>query len=278
MPGTNNQTKESKLDNLKSILESYKSVIVAYSGGVDSTFLCYVANTVLKDKFQAVTAVSETMPEKELSICKEIAKQYGWNHHIIYSNELNNKDFTDNPPDKCAICKEIKFTEILNSIHMYNSTKLLSGDNYDDLNDYRPGLKKAQELGVQTPLIETKITKNDIREFLKEWNIPNYDKPATPCIASRIPYGTEITKKSLKMITSAEAFIKKLGYDIVRVRHHGSLARIEIEQGKILNFISFHSGIVDKHLKELGYTYTTLDLSGYQMGSLNKEINTENGS
>lgn len=278
MPGTKNNTKEHKFSELKRILKEYESVIVAFSGGIDSTFLCYTANEVLKDKFLAITATSETIPPEELKDTKALTKHFGWNHKIISSNELGNEAFTQNPPEKCAICKEIKFKEIIKVAQNNRYKHILSGDNYDDLEDYRPGLKKAHQLGIKTPLIDVKLSKKEIRELSKELNIPNYNKPSTPCMATRIPYGTKIDSKNLKMVSDAELFIKNLGYAVVRVRHHGNLARIELEPGKILNFISFHSGLVDKYLKGLGYTYTALDLRGYRMGSLNEEIKIKNGS
>lgn len=268
---------EPKINKLKEIIKNYKRVIVAYSGGIDSTLLCYLAYEALKEDFLAITCHSEIYPDDELQEAINITKKYNWPHLVITTQELENEDFITNNKDRCGYCKASR-SEIITSIAKekgYNY--ILSGENIDDLNDYRPGIKKAIEAGVKMPFIEAEIGKNEIRSIAKGLNIPNYNKAANPCLATRIPYDIKITTKALKTVNEAEKLIRDLGYQQVRVRHYNDLARIEIEKSKIINFMSFHSDLVNQKLKELGYNYVTIDLQGYRTGSLNEAINKING-
>ncbi len=265
-----------KITNLKKILSSYESAIVAYSGGVDSTLLCYLAKETLGSKFIAITATSEVYPAEEQKEAITIAKDYNWPHKVIPTKEMEDNNFISNTPQKCGYCKEIRFKELLQFARNNGYKHVLSGDNIDDLNDYRPGYQKAKDLGIKSPYIEAGITKSEIRAIAKDLNLPNYNKPASPCLATRIPYGIKITTEALKMVAEAEAFIRYLGYNIVRVRHYDTMAKIEIEKGKIINFVSFHADLVSSRLKEIGYQYTALDLEGYRMGSLNEVLENKN--
>ncbi len=265
-----------KIKHLKDLLSSYKSVIAGYSGGVDSTLLCYYAHEVLKDNFLAITATSETLPPEELAEAKEIAQKYNWNHLIVQTGELNNSLFTNNTPEKCKWCKDIRFQEINKIAKERKIETVIAGDNTNDLKDYRPGFKHAKTLGIKSPLLEAGFSKQDIRNLAKEIGLPNYNKPANPCLASRIPYNIEITPKALQMVYEAEKLLKNIGYKIVRVRHYNNMAKIEIEKDKIIAFVSFHSSLVADKLKQIGYKQTCLDLNGYRMGSLNEDIVVNN--
>ena len=267
---------ENKINELKNILASYKSVVAGYSGGIDSTLLCYYANEVLKNNCLVITAISETLPPEELDEAIKIAKTYNWNHLIIKTDELNNKKFTSNTAEKCKWCKDIRFKALKKIAEEKNVQVIISGDNMDDLNDYRPGFQHGRALGVKSPLIEAGFNKEEIRKLAKEIGLPNYNKPATPCLASRIPYGIKITPESLKKVLEAEKLLNKLGYKIARVRHYNNMAKIEIEKEKIIAFVSFHSSLVAEKLNELGYKHVSLDLEGYRMGSLNEDIKINN--
>lgn len=263
---------DEKINRLKEILKSYKSMIAGFSGGIDSTLLCYYGHKVLKDGFIAITAVSETLSTEELDEAINIAKKYNWSHLVVKTKEMENELFTRNTPEKCKWCKDIRFKELLKLAEERGVNIVAAGDNFDDLKDYRPGFKHAQTMNIKSPLIEAGLNKQEIRAIAKTLGLPNYDKPANPCLASRIPYGITITKEALFMIKESEDFIRSLGYSYVRVRHHNDLARIEIDKNQIVKFVSFHSNSVIEKLKQIGYTYIVLDLQGYRMGSLNEVI------
>lgn len=263
-----------KIENLKDLIKNYTSAIVAYSGGIDSTLLCYFANEVLADKFLAVITTSETLTEEEIQTAMDIAKKYDWPLLKIKSQELEEEIFIQNNADKCKWCKDIKIREIKKIAIDKGFKEIITGDNLDDLKDYRPGFKHAQTLGVKSPFIDANINKQEIRTISKEIGLPNYEKPSTPCLASRIPYGIRITKENLKKVEAAEFFIKSLGYNVVRVRHEENTAKIEIEKEHQAHFTSTHAEIVVEKLKEIGYTYVVLDLQGYKIGNLNKVLKT----
>ncbi len=266
--------KEEKLNNLKKILSNMESVLIAFSGGVDSTFLLKVATDVLGGNVIAVTALSETYSEEEIKDAERRAKEIGVKHLIIETEELKNPKFSENPPERCYYCKKELFSK-LKEIALKEKIKfVLDGSNYDDLDDFRPGMKAAQELGVRAPLKEAKLTKADIRELSKKMGLSTWDKPSLACLASRFPPYVKITEEDLKRIEKAEKFLKSLGFKQVRVRHHFPIARLEFsveDFSKILN--SKKREAIVKKLKELGYLYVTLDLEGYKTGSLNKLIN-----
>lgn len=268
---------EEKVNKLKEIISNYPDLIVGFSGGIDSTLLCYLGHQLLKNNFLAITASSKTLTKEELQETEKLTAKYNWNHLIIETDELENKDFTKNTPDKCKFCKEIRFKKLLEFAQKENFLVVASGDNVDDLADYRPGLKQAHSMGIKSPLIEAGFTKKEIRQLAKDIGLPNYDKPSNPCLASRIPYGIEITIDALNKIDQSENLLQSLGYKIARVRHHNDLARIEIETSKIMDFSLNHSKLVVEKLKQIGYKYVCIDLEGYRTGSLNEGLMKNNG-
>jgi pyridinium-3,5-biscarboxylic acid mononucleotide sulfurtransferase len=221
-----------KLDQLKMLLESYSGAVIGFSGGVDSTFLAWVAHGVLAERVMAVTASSEIFEQDEIKNAGHLAKQIGISHMIILTEELANGKFTANPPQRCYFCKKELFTRLLQIGEKHGLIQVLDGTNFDDRLDrldYRPGMQAAKELGIKSPLLEAELTKEDIRKLSREMGIPNWNKPALPCLASRFPYGEEITREKLSMVKKAEKYLRAKGLDTLRVRHHGNLARIETD-------------------------------------------------
>jgi len=264
---------EKKLADLKRILKSMESVVIAFSGGVDSTFLSKVAFDVLKDKAFAVTATSATYPQAEFEEAKKLAQEIGIRHEVIVSEELDIPEFASNPTNRCYYCKSELFRKLREVADQYGFKYVADGSNLDDLSDYRPGMQAANELKVRSPLKEAQLTKADIRELSKQMNLPTWNKPSFACLASRFPYGSSITREKLTTIDKAEQFLRELGIRQLRVRHHDSIARIEVSKEDMAKFVAdgIRERIVEK-FKELGYTYITLDLGGYRMGSMNEEM------
>lgn len=267
------QTLEQKLVELKQLLESIGSVVIAFSGGVDSTFLSKVAFNVLGDNALAVTATSATYPQAEFKEAKQLAKDIGIRHEIIVSEELDIPEFSSNPPNRCYYCKGELFSKLREIADQHRLTHIADGTNADDVYDHRPGLQAAAEQGVRSPLKESNLTKSDIRELSQRMNLPTWNKPSFACLASRFPYGSTITREKLTIVDEAEQFLRELGIQQFRVRHHDQIARIEISLEDMEKFISdgIREQIVEK-FKELGYTYVTLDLSGYRTGSMNEVL------
>ena len=259
---------QDKIGIVKSILSSMGEVLIAYSGGVDSTLLLKIAKEVLGDKVLAVTARSETYPEEEIEAAVELAKSLGVKHQIIETKELEDERFISNPSDRCYFCKQELFS---NLIKMANGSFVLDGAHFDDLKDHRPGKKAAEELGVRSPLQEAKLTKEEIRAVSRELNLPTWNKPSLACLASRFPYGMRLTRENLKKVAEAERYLKSLGLKQVRVRHHSDSARIEVPKENIPLLFKKHKEIIGK-LKNLGYTYITVDLEGYRSGSMNEVL------
>lgn len=262
-----------KLSKLKQILSKMDSAVIAYSGGVDSTFLAAVAVQILKDKVLAVTGVSQTYPKSELRDAKRFAKFLKIKHLIINTDELRNREFSDNPVNRCYFCKSELFSK-LKKIAAENKIEfVLDGTNFDDSRDYRPGMKAKKELNVRSPLQEAGMTKEDIRKYSRKMRLPSWNKPAYACLSSRFPYGEKITKKKLSKVESAEEYMKKLGFKVLRVRHHNKIARIELKKDEIKRIINndIMSKIANK-FKNLGFLYITLDLEGFRSGSMNKEV------
>lgn len=263
-----------KLENLKNIIKDKGGAVVAFSGGVDSTFLLRVADEVLGDNVIAITANSETYPKRELEEAKLFAKTQGIRHIVIETSELEIAGFADNPPDRCFYCKQELFSK-LTAIAKENGIKyVFDGSNYDDRNDHRPGMRAAKQLGVVSPLKEAQMTKEDIRELSKEYGLSTWNKPSFACLSSRFPYGTKITPDKLVVIGEAEDFIRDLGFRELRVRHHDTIARIEVGKADLERIIPFADEITAR-LKSLGFLYVTLDLSGYKTGSMNYTLSEE---
>ncbi len=244
------------------------SVAVAYSGGTDSAFLLAVARDVLGDRVLALTADSASVPRAEIADARAIAGQLGVRHIILASGELDDPAYRANTPDRCYFCKSHYLTTLLDYAHAHGFAALVDGSNVDDLGDYRPGQQAARERGVRSPLQEAGLTKAEIRALARERGLPNWDKPAAACLASRIPYGTPVTAETLAQIERGEAYLRGLGFRQVRVRHHGAVARLEVEAGDLARAVEHREAIVAA-LREAGFTYVTLDLAGFRSGSMN---------
>jgi len=264
-----------KLEQLKENLSRLESVAVAFSGGVDSTFLLKVARDVLREKVVAVTARSATFPGRELREAVSFAEAVGVRHVVIESEELDIDGFSANPVNRCYLCKKELFSKIIAVAREHGLKRVVEGSNADDPNDYRPGLIAIRELHILSPLKEASLGKDEVRMLSRELGLPTWDKPAYACLSSRIPYGQEITRKKLRAIEEGEQFLLDLGFRQVRVRHHGDIARIEVAASERVRFAD--AALMDKidaAFKARGFAYVALDLKGYRTGSMNEVIDT----
>lgn len=265
--------KDSKIKRLRDVICKMQSVIVAYSGGADSSFLLKVARDTLGDKVLAVIAISPTYTQSELKEAIDFCKKYKIKYLVIKTNELKNPRFAKNPKNRCFYCKDELFSKLKQITRQRKIKYIVDGTNYDDRLDYRPGAAAKKKHGVRSPLQEAKLTKEDIRALSKEMGLATWDKPSLACLASRFPYHARITGKGLTRINAAEEFLRGLGFKQVRVRHYDGLARIELIPDDISRALSTLSRKIVNKFKYLGYNYVTLDLEGYRMGSMNIEIN-----
>lgn len=261
-----------KFKKLLEILKNTESAVLAYSGGVDSTFLLK-AMQLSGMKTLALTAVSEITPYHDVLTAKRVAEELGIYHRIIKTEELSMEEFVKNTPERCFFCKDELFKKLTDIALAEKYMFVLDGSNMDDTFDYRPGRRAAIKYNIRSPLIEAELYKEEIRAISKQNSLPTWDKPSSPCLATRIPYGQRITKEALKRVEMAEEFIKSLGFNEIRVRDHGCIARIEVEKDKIeLLLIPEKRKIISETLKSLGYTFIALDLDGYRTGSMNRLI------
>ncbi|OGW40116.1 MAG: TIGR00268 family protein [Nitrospirae bacterium GWC2_56_14] len=266
-------TSEQKWDRLRELLREMKLAVLAYSGGVDSSLLLRAASEVMGPHLIAVTAVSETYPQGELEAAQAFVRSLGVTHRIIHTRELDNEQFAQNPPERCFHCKNELFQKLAHLASTEGIPFILDGSNTDDLNDHRPGRRAAEAFSVRSPLVEAGIDKAEVRRLASLLNLPQWDKPSLACLSSRIPYGTRITRDILDRVQQAENFLHGLGFRQVRVRHHGDTARIELDKNDFSQLLT--GDVADRvtaQLKELGYTYVSLDLAGYRTGSMNEGI------
>ena len=270
---TTELTLDEKRERLTEILRGYGSLIVAYSGGVDSAFLTAIAHETLGDKSIAITAHSPSLSEDELADAVDLAEKQSWNHRVIITDEINDPRYAVNDLQRCFFCKTELYTHLVEIARSEDWNEVANGTNADDLGDFRPGLKAARDFTVRSPMVEAGLTKADIRALSKEMDLPVWDKPAQACLASRIPYGTMVTVEALTQIAKAERGLRQAGFRQLRVRHHGDVARIEVPVEDLASLIDEETrNTIVKKIREAGYLYVTMDLAGFRSGSMNEAI------
>jgi uncharacterized protein len=264
-----------KLIRLVEMLRDMQSAVLAYSGGVDSTFLLKVLQ-ISGIRVLAATAVSEKTPHNDLLTAKRVAAELGIEHRIIKTDELSMEEFVRNTPERCFFCKDELFKKLSDIALSAGYMFLLDGSNIDDTLDYRPGMRAAARYNVRSPLIEADLTKKEIRELSRQLGLPTWDKPSSPCLSSRFPYSQRITKEALRRVEKAEEFLREIGFHEVRVRDHANVARIEVGEEEINLILAPESRrLITEKLRSLGYRFVSLDLDGYRMGSMNRMIERE---
>ena len=262
--------KEAMLDRT---LRALPSLIVAYSGGVDSAYLAYAAHRALGASALAVTADSPSYPERHRAIALRLAREFGFNHLVIQTAEMARPEYRANPANRCYYCKHELYTHLTTIASERGIPVIADGSNADDRGDYRPGRQAAREFGVHSPLDEAGLTKNEIRELSRRAGLPTWDEPASACLSSRIPYFSEVTDEKLRMIERAENVLRDLGFRICRVRHHDTIARLALGRDEIARALEPATAeAIDRELRAIGYAHVTVDLRGYRLGSLNDAL------
>ena len=269
-----------KINRLVDFMKSMQHCVVAYSGGVDSAVVAKIAALVLGERAKAVMAVSPSVATGEVESAKTLAEEIGIDFHLIHTSEMEDPRYLKNDERRCYYCKQGLYLALKEFVREFPHTTIANGTNTDDLGDYRPGLEAARELRVVSPLVEAGLNKQNVRQLAKQWNLSVWDKPATPCLSSRIAYGESVTPERLRMVDQAETYLRSLGFRELRVRYHaGDLARIEIPQGEVSRFATLaEDKKIANRFRDLGFRFVTLDLVGFRSGSLNSLVQITMGS
>ena len=267
------QCLDAKLERMRAVFAPMRNLIVAFSGGVDSTFVLKVAHETLGDAVLALTTTSPTMPDEDRESALAMARLIGARHLVVESNELEIPGYAANPLNRCYLCKHNLFTVCEAKAAELGIDEIVDGLNLDDLHDYRPGMQAASEKRVRHPLVEAEMTKADVRELSRAMGLPTWDRPASPCLSSRFPYGTEITPAGLEKVAAGEKLLHSMGFAVARVRYHGDVARLELEQSEIARvFEPAMRETIEREFKKIGFRFVAIDLKGFRSGSLNEGV------